>query len=97
MMLYRRHFDNYPIRTSHCILHLPFCLQCDIAQRNPFSQNNLLYGYVSLHLIWCLLVLKEWTWVILHIHGYLIQGCGIAMPDLSDSYTEPAGQVDFPG
>ena len=26
----------------------------------------------------------------------LNQGCGIAMPDSSDSYIEPAGQVDFP-
>jgi hypothetical protein len=25
------------------------------------------------------------------------QGCGIAMPDSSDFYIEPAGQVDFPG
>ena len=26
-----------------------------------------------------------------------VQGCGIAMPDSSDSYIEPAEQVDFPG
>jgi hypothetical protein len=31
------------------------------------------------------LVIKTW------------QGCRIAMPDLSDSYIEPVGQVDFPG
>jgi len=27
----------------------------------------------------------------------LTQGCGIAMLDLSNSYIEPAEQVDFPG
>ena len=27
---------------------------------------------------------------------HVMQGCGIAMPDSSDSYIEPAGQVDFP-
>ena len=27
----------------------------------------------------------------------VLQGCGIAMPDSSDSYIAPAGQVDFPG
>ena len=26
-----------------------------------------------------------------------VQECGIAMPYSSDSYIEPAGQVDFPG
>ena len=32
------------------------------------------------------------------LHTWLVeQGCGIAMPDSSDSYIEPAGQVDFPG
>ena len=31
-----------------------------------------------------------------HYHTVGTQGCGIAMPDLSDSYIEPAGQVDFP-
>jgi hypothetical protein len=27
---------------------------------------------------------------------YVGQGCGIAMPDSSDSYREPAGKLDFP-
>jgi hypothetical protein len=31
------------------------------------------------------------------LEGVNFQGCGIAMPDTSDSYIEPAGQVDFPG
>jgi hypothetical protein len=30
-------------------------------------------------------------------HNNTDQGRGIAMPDSSDSYIEPAGQVDFPG
>jgi len=63
-----------------------------------FKINNYIFAsikhnkIISLYFNFQLLLLCN----VINVYTHCVQGCGITMPDSSDSYIEPSGQVDFP-